>query len=135
MKAISLSQPYAHLIAEGVKTLESRTWTTKYRGPLLICAALKPNLAARDFQSEVADRAASLWRPADLGHAVAVARLVNCRPMTLADEVKACCLVTPGRYVFELADIIKLDRPFPVKGMLGLFRPPFPPDALPESYR
>ena len=38
MKAITIKQPYASLIAAGIKTYEFRTWKTKYRGELLIHA-------------------------------------------------------------------------------------------------
>lgn len=38
-KAITLSQPYATLIAIGAKKIETRRWATTYRGPLLIHAA------------------------------------------------------------------------------------------------
>src|SRR3989339_577320 len=39
MKAISLWQPWASLCAVGAKLYETRSWSTSYRGPLLICAA------------------------------------------------------------------------------------------------
>jgi activating signal cointegrator 1 len=38
MKAITVMQPYAHLICSGAKLVENRTWATNYRGPLLIHA-------------------------------------------------------------------------------------------------
>ena len=38
MKAITIKQPYATLIAEGLKEYEFRTWKTKYRGEILIHA-------------------------------------------------------------------------------------------------
>lgn len=41
MKALTLHQPWASLIALGVKTIETRSWSTKYRGPLAIHAGLK----------------------------------------------------------------------------------------------
>jgi hypothetical protein len=39
MRAISLWQPWASLIPLGAKKIETRSWSTKYRGPLLIHAA------------------------------------------------------------------------------------------------
>lgn len=39
MKAITLYQPYASLVACGVKTIETRSWGTGYRGVLAIHAA------------------------------------------------------------------------------------------------
>ena len=38
MKVITIKQPFASLIAEGIKQYEFRTWKTKYRGELLIHA-------------------------------------------------------------------------------------------------
>lgn len=38
MKCLSVRQPYAHYICAGLKTVENRTWTTKYRGRVLIHA-------------------------------------------------------------------------------------------------
>ncbi len=41
MKALTLWQPWASLVALGVKTIETRSWSTTYRGPLAIHAAAK----------------------------------------------------------------------------------------------
>lgn len=38
MKVITIKQPFASLIAEGIKEYEFRTWKTKYRGEILIHA-------------------------------------------------------------------------------------------------
>jgi len=42
MKAITIAQPYATLIALGQKKIETRSWSTSYRGPLAIHAAKGP---------------------------------------------------------------------------------------------
>lgn len=39
MKAITLTQPWATLVAVGAKHIETRSWSTRYRGPLAIHAA------------------------------------------------------------------------------------------------
>ncbi|KVD71843.1 hypothetical protein WI89_01060 [Burkholderia ubonensis] len=39
MKALSIRQPWAWLVASGHKDIENRTWRTAYRGPLLIHAS------------------------------------------------------------------------------------------------
>jgi hypothetical protein len=39
MKALSIHQPWAWAILHAGKTVENRTWSTKYRGPLLIHAS------------------------------------------------------------------------------------------------
>ena len=38
MKVITIKQPFASLIAAGIKEYEFRTWKTKYRGDILIHA-------------------------------------------------------------------------------------------------
>ena len=53
MKALSIHQPWAWLVATGHKDIENRTWRTRYRGPLLVHATLQLDVA--DF-----DRAAAL---------------------------------------------------------------------------
>jgi hypothetical protein len=41
MKVISLLQPWASLVVIGSKQIETRSWNTKYRGPILIHASKK----------------------------------------------------------------------------------------------
>lgn len=53
MKALSITQPWASLVAQGEKQFETRSWTTRYRGPLAIHAA-------RSFPREAIDFAQAL---------------------------------------------------------------------------
>jgi hypothetical protein len=39
LKTLSIQQPYASLVAYGVKKIENRTWQTNYRGKVLIHAS------------------------------------------------------------------------------------------------
>lgn len=100
-KALSLKQPWANMIASGEKTIETRKWPTDYRGPLLIVSSKSPNIP-----------------PA--GYALALATLIDCRPMTRSDEVAARCAVYPGAYAWILEEIRRV-KPFPVKGQLGIY--------------
>ncbi|MBB2951990.1 ASCH domain-containing protein [Sphingobacterium sp. JUb56] len=43
MKALSIKQPWASLIAYGIKDIENRTWKTKFRGRIYIHASGKPS--------------------------------------------------------------------------------------------
>lgn len=43
MKALTIQQPYAALIAAGSKVIENRSWPTKHRGPLAIHAGQGTN--------------------------------------------------------------------------------------------
>jgi hypothetical protein len=101
-KAISLKQPWANLVAEGAKTIETRTWGTRYRGDIVICSSRKPPI-----------------RPA--GCAIAVAELYDVRPMAKKDEEKACCELYPKAHSWLLRNIRKIDPPIPVRGSLGVF--------------
>jgi len=42
MKALSIKQPWASLIAHGIKNVENRTWKTNFRGKIFIHASAKP---------------------------------------------------------------------------------------------
>lgn len=41
MKALSIKQPWASLIAHGIKDIENRTWKTKFRGRIFIHVSAK----------------------------------------------------------------------------------------------
>ncbi|TDQ27647.1 ASCH domain-containing protein [Tenacibaculum caenipelagi] len=41
MKALSIKQPWASLIANGIKDIENRTWKTSFRGRIYIHSSLK----------------------------------------------------------------------------------------------
>ena len=103
MKAISLKQPWASWIAQGRKTIEIRRWPTKHRGPLLICSSKRPQIDGLPT-----------------GKALCIVNVVDCRPMTKADETAAMCELYPGAYAWLLADIKRIE-PFAVKGSLGLY--------------
>lgn len=45
MKALSIKQPWASLIAHGIKNVENRTWKTKFRGRIYIHASAKDSKA------------------------------------------------------------------------------------------
>lgn len=110
MKALSLQQPWANLVASGKKTIETRKWQTAYRGDLLIVSSQQPAIA-----------------PA--GYALAVVRLVDCRPMTQEDEVAACIALYPRAQAWLLEDIRPI-QPIPLKGALGIYETSFSEDEL-----
>lgn len=116
MKAISLKQPWAHLICIGEKTIETRTWPTKYRGDILIVTSKKPKI-----------------QDLPVGVAVCIAKIVDCRPMTFADEAKACCEIYPGAYAWILENIRPI-KPFPVKGQLGIYEVNIVDSIIPVKY-
>lgn len=95
MKALTLWQPWASLVALGVKTIETRSWLTKYRGPLAIhAAASMPPYGKRYVKGmTVVKDAWGLWKvtgrdvyaPVPLGAVVATCTLVDVVP---TDEIQ-----------------------------------------------
>ena len=108
MKAISLKQPWANLIAAGKKTIETRTWNTRYRGPVLIVAS----------KSKVKDRRGKIIEP--MGCSVAIARIVECRPMRVSDRRRACIAKYPGAKAWILRGIKRVPH-VPIHGQLGIY--------------
>lgn len=52
MKALSIKQPWASLIAHGIKNIENRTWKTKFRGRIFIHASAKDAGALYELLNE-----------------------------------------------------------------------------------
>lgn len=108
IKALTLTQPWATLVAIGAKKIETRSWATSYRGPLLIHAAAgygkggmrahKELCGTEPFRSvlnetlrrwhegcrDLRDMAERPFMP--LGAIVAVCRLVACVPTTAVED-------------------------------------------------
>jgi ASCH domain len=110
-KALSIRQPYIGWILEGEKTIELRTWTTAYRGPLILHA------------SQRADPGYT-GPPEDLGAILGVVDLSEVRPMQWEDEKGAKSSFTPGCYAWIVKNPRRLRRSIPYLGKLGLFKLP-----------
>ncbi len=132
IKALCLRQPWAALVADGPKPIETRGWCTNYRGPLLIVAGkAKPDWSGVYFgpySNNEALHRAQLYLEERVrqqtvlrfGEAVAITKLIDCREMTTQDEKLAMCRLYPHAKAWLLTDTRKIE-PFPVKGQLGLF--------------
>ena len=55
MKAITIMQPWASLIACGAKRIETRSWKTEYRGPIAIHAAKVPAKISDELRDYIDD--------------------------------------------------------------------------------
>ena len=125
--AVTLWQPWASLVAQGAKHIETRSWLTSYRGPLAIHAAKRytPDLQVMADQEPFRSALAGIDPEGYLGMVVAVAELVDCRLIT-ADNIppepeRSFGDYRPGRFMWILRDICKLAEPVPVKGKQGLW--------------
>ncbi|HVB09053.1 MAG TPA: ASCH domain-containing protein [Bacillota bacterium] len=132
MKALTLTQPWASLIAAGEKRIETRSWSTRHRGPLAIHAALGfPPAARRRCATEPTASALRRHGWADAaslprGAIVATCRLVDVRPIASPADAPpgdhaAFGDFGPGRWAWVLEDIRPLVPPRPARGRLGLW--------------
>lgn len=134
MKALALWQPWASLVACGAKRIETRSWDTNYRGLVAICATQKEPPEAFDGISEQTLNAmyqalggAEAWAQVPRGACVAVVRLARtfrmggaAEPVVDARE-RSFGNWTPGRFGFELEDVVELPLPVPVVSSHRLF--------------
>ena len=101
MKILTVRQPWASLIVRGIKDVENRTWPTRYRGPVLIHAAKRPDDISVD---DIARRfGVRLEAALELGGVVGITEIVDCvRPHPSAWYAR-------GHHGFVLAN----SRPLP----------------------
>lgn len=125
MKVITVKQPFATLIAEGLKEYEFRTWKTAYRGDILIHAG-------KGVDKKAMKRYQHLNLEYPTGQIIAKAKIVDC--VYVDDELKKCLqkkdpLVYYGilkddsdwdGYGFKLEDIERIE-PININGALSLW--------------
>lgn len=117
MKALTVRQPWADLIITGRKSIEVRSWPTRYRGPMAIHAAKGPVVRDAD------PRLHGLPTPVNYGAIVGFANLVDCRPLTPADEEASCVAYADDRYAWILSDQRPAANIVPAKGQLSFWSP------------
>jgi len=132
MKAVTLHQPFASLIAIGAKKYETRSWQTHHRGPIAIHAAVK-RIPPRMWNMFWHDpfyrylRGAGYMDPTHLprGAVVCIADLVDCYEVStiknVTDDERAFGNWTPGRYAWKLENVIRLPTPIDATGQQGLW--------------
>lgn len=125
MKVITIKQPFATLIAEGLKEYEFRTWKTKYRGPILIHAG-------KGIDKKAMSRFKHLNLDYPSGEIIAKVDLIDCVYVdnNLKDELrKKDPLVYYGildkfsswdGYGFKLSNVEKIN-PIKINGKLSLW--------------
>ena len=139
IKALSLWQPWASLVAIGAKSIETRHWSTHYRGPIAIHAAKRWTREEQSITSLFRHTQTALPALPPLGAIVAVGRLAACEQMTaplielVAEPERTYGHYTIGRWMWMLEDVVALGEPVPYRGRQGLFDVPV--DALPEEAR
>lgn len=124
MKVITIKQPFATLIAEGIKEYEFRTWKTNYRGDILIHAGKGVN---KDAMEKYKDKNFEYPK----GYIIAKATITDCVPID--DEMRKYLKQKDSfvyssiikhtewkGYGFRLKNVEKI-KPIPIVGKLSLW--------------
>lgn len=125
MKIITIKQPFATLVAEGLKEFEFRSWKTNYRGEILIHAG-------KGIDSQAMKRYQELELDYPSGCIIAKAIITDC--IIVDEELKKVLKqknekiyhgvikkdISWEGYGFKLENVQKI-VPIPVKGKLGLW--------------
>lgn len=133
MKALSLTQPWATLVAIGAKRFETRSWGTNYRGPLAIHAAKGfPKDCAllcveEPFHSALRRAGITGADALSRGFILATCELTECLrtemviPLIRGTDEEKFGDYGDRRYAFKLENLQLLTIPIPAKGALGLW--------------
>lgn len=147
MKGLTLTQPWATLVALEAKGIETRSWSTPYRGPVAIHAAkglgsvggaagLCQFWWCEPFHSVLAEAGytAELDRDLPRGLIVAVCELDNVIPTSMMQVEDASVAIgfnerafgdyAPGRFAWSLRNVRALAEPIECRGALGLWDVP-----------
>lgn len=121
MKVLTLKQPWATLVAEGIKKYEFRSWKTNYRGKILIHAGAK-------VDKEAMKKFAGLNLTFPSKKILAEVEIVDC--LFLDDELNKKIIsennIAYGNkkregYVWMLDNIKKINYEKEINGKLGLW--------------
>ncbi|MEK3726805.1 MULTISPECIES: ASCH domain-containing protein [unclassified Lysinibacillus] len=138
MKAVTIKQPWATLIALGVKKFETRSWQTKHRGQIAIHAGKSIDKDACNeywIKSTLVEHGIKSFEELPTGVVIAVADLIDCYKVkatvgfvSVLSKGKALDGLevafgdyTEGRYAWELANLQVLSEPIAAKGKLSLW--------------
>lgn len=135
MKAISLWQPWATLVATGAKQYETRSWSTTYRGPLIIHAAKRyddlPQRGKHRNHFIKAFGEAGIYFPlteiprgvylciVDLVEVVTTESIVN----LISEQERAFGNYSSGRFAWKLENVRVFPEPVPARGYQRLWNP------------
>jgi len=137
MKAITIKQPWASLIVEGVKDIENRTWKTSFRGRVLVHAAAKPDNIKLEIEGQASYKEIQMFsvlgRAEDdnlFGCIIGSVEITDCvinHPSIWAEKTPYAYLgkltveCQPPIYNFVLANPIIFPEPIPCKGKLSFW--------------
>lgn len=126
MKALTIWQPWASMIASGEKQYETRSWETRYRGPLAIHAGLgdmtKELFECNSFYREALHRSSVPALPS--GGVLCIVILVECLPtdgLSISQKEQNFGDFSSGRFAWKLEMVERFEKPIPAIGKQGLW--------------
>lgn len=124
IRAITLYQPWASFIADGLKTIETRRHAgfASLEGQRIAIHAGK-RFDKRAFGFFYRDDERIKYRRSNVvfGAVVCTALVKKHRKLTSADSEAACLGYPEGLYGLVLTDVRKLEMPLPAKGSQGIW--------------
>ena len=133
MRALTLTQPWATLVAIGAKNVETRSWSTKFRGRLAIHAAKGYPKDCQKLAATGAFRWALLHagygdtRELPTGVIIATADVIEVLPteqIVVSSVEREFGDYSAGRFAWWLHDVRRTVQPIACRGMLGLWTVP-----------
>jgi hypothetical protein len=113
MKALSIRQPWASLIIAGIKNIENRSWSTSYRGKILVHASLKVDKEGMGIAKQLLGSGFVKAIHDYTGGVIGEVEIIDCVKHSNSDWFEG-----PYGFVLRNAKIL----PFrPYKGQLGIF--------------
>lgn len=122
MRALTIKNPWAGLIALGIKDIENRTWPTQYRGKIYIHTSKVPDRRAaltknQELEVLAAHRKKTFSLEFPDSQIIGEVEIVDC--IRNSKSVWA----EPGAWHWVLARPILYDKPAPCKGALSFWTP------------
>lgn len=134
MKIISLHQYWASLMAHGFKKIETRSWSTSYRGWLAIHAA-KTKAWRDEYKGSYAEKMLSsvgykTFDDLPFGAIVCIVNLTDCESTNvlnlpsglLSSQEKLFGDYSANRFGWQTKDCFRLTEPIPFRGQQGMWK-------------
>jgi len=122
MKALTIKQPWAHLIATGQKDIENRSWPTELRGRVFIHTSKTVDNVDVAHWCLSRGLRAHISCPLAYGAIIGEVDIVDCVTQSTSPWFI-------GPYGFVLANPRAYDVPIPYRGQLGFFNVELPPEG------
>jgi tetratricopeptide (TPR) repeat protein len=116
VRCLAVRQPWAWAIIAGAKDIENRSWSTDYRGPVVILASSTKSVVSRIARAKQSRPPAMEFA---YGALIGVVDLLDVVP--LSEELEGNRWAW-GPYCWKVGHAKRFAKPIPAKGMLNLYK-------------